>query len=81
MTWAGFNSSLMDEDSIKPRAVTGVLPLFSDKAASVSMVKHAMSVIKDGIHFLNPGQTPVIGMDQLYMPLGSSSSGNGVIWI
>ncbi|MES9881863.1 MAG: hypothetical protein ABW185_13375 [Sedimenticola sp.] len=70
VTWAGFNSSLMDEDSIKPRAVTGVLPLFSDKAASVSMVKHAMSVIKDGIHFLNPGQTPVIGMDQPIYAIG-----------
>ena len=54
----------MGEDSVKPRAVIGVLPLFPDKAASVPMVKHAMHIVKDDTQFLSPGQTPVLGMDQ-----------------
>ena len=28
------------------------------------MMKHAMILDKNGISFLNPGQTPVIGADQ-----------------
>ena len=57
MTWAGFNSSLMCEDSVKPRAIIGVLPLFPDKAASVLMVKHAMYVVTDDTQFMSRGET------------------------
>ena len=52
VTWAGFNSSRMHEDTVKPRAITGVLPMFPDKAASVSMVKHTMCITRDAIQFL-----------------------------
>ena len=38
ITWSGYNSRLMAEDSLKPLAVIGILPLFPDKAASPSMV-------------------------------------------
>ena len=34
------------------------------------MVKHAMCIIKDGIQFLSPGQTPVLGMDQPIYAIG-----------
>ena len=37
----------MGEDSIKPGAVIGVIPLFPDKAASVPVVKHAVHVVKN----------------------------------
>ena len=70
VTWAGFNSSRMHEDTVKPRAITGVLPMFPDKAASVSMVKHTMCITRDAIQFLNPGQTPVLGMDQPIYAIG-----------
>ena len=59
VTWAGFNSS------IKPRATIGVLTLFLDKAVSVSM-----HVVNDETQFLNPGQTPVLGMDQPIYVIG-----------
>ena len=51
VTWAraGFSSSRMHEDTVKPRAITGVLPMFPDKAASVSMVKHTMCLTRDAI--------------------------------
>ena len=60
----------MGEDSIKPGAVIGVLPLFPDKAAYVPMVKHAMHVVKDDTQFLGPDQTPVLGMDQPIYVIG-----------
>ena len=51
-------------------AVIGGVPLFPDKAASVPMVKHAMHVVKDDTQFLSPGQTSVLGMDQLIYAIG-----------
>ena len=70
VTWAGFNSSLIKHDTIKPNAIMGVLPLFPDKAASIPMVKHTMNIGKSVTEFLNPGQTPVLGMDQPIFALG-----------
>ena len=43
-TWSVYNSRLMNDDSLKPPAVIGVLPLFPDKAAYPSMIKHAMQL-------------------------------------
>lgn len=39
------------------------MPLFYDKAASIAMVKHGMSVQLKAIQFLNPGQIPVTVFD------------------
>ncbi len=64
VTWAGFNSQLMDDESLQPPAEIGILPLFPDKAATPSMMKHAMEIVKKNTEFVNPGQTPVIGADQ-----------------
>lgn len=33
-----------------------LLPLFCEKAATVAMMKHGMSVIKEATEILNPGQ-------------------------
>ena len=70
VTWAGFNSSCMHEETVRPRAVTGVLPMFPDKEASILMIKHTMSITNDAIQFLNPGQTPVLGIDQPIYAIG-----------
>ena len=64
ITWGGFNSQCMNDESGKPRAEIGILPLFLDKAASPSMMKHSMNIVKKSTEFLNPGQTPVLGADQ-----------------
>ena len=64
VTWAGFNSQLASDESIKPQAEIGILPLFPDKAASPSMMKHAMEIVKENTEFINAGQTPVLGADQ-----------------
>ena len=45
------------------------------------MMKHAMILAKDGIAFLNPDQTPVIGADQpLYTILKQLQTGRGHIF-
>ena len=64
ITWAGFNSQIRSDESIKPKAEIGILPLFPDKVASPSMMKHTMEVVKESTEFINAGQTPVLGADQ-----------------
>ena len=49
ITWSGFNSTLMSDDTVKPKAVIGVLPLFPDKAATPSMMKHTLVCITRSI--------------------------------
>ena len=44
ITWAGYNSLLANDVSVKPPAVIGVYPLFPDKTASASSMKHAMEL-------------------------------------
>lgn len=40
------------------------LPLFLDSAHSVAMIKHSMEIVKDAVQHLNPGQVPVLALDQ-----------------
>ena len=69
ITWAGFNSQIRSDESIKPQAEIGILPLFPDKAASPSMMKHTMEIVKENTEFINAGQTPVLGADQPLYPI------------
>ena len=43
--------------------LTQLMPLFYEKAATVAMVKHGMTVLRKVTQFLNPGQTPVTAFD------------------
>ena len=43
---------------------TALLPLFHDQAHSVAMIRHAMDVVKAAVNKLNPGQVPVVTLDQ-----------------
>ena len=64
VTFSGYFSNLQKKENVKPRAVVGTFPVFSEeKADTMGMQKHAMKVVKDGIEFLNPGQTPIIEGD------------------
>ena len=45
-------------------AITSLLPLFFDQAKSVAMIRHSMDVVKQAVDILNPGQVPIITMDQ-----------------
>ena len=61
---AGFNASLIQRETVRPRAEIEICPIFVNKAQSPSMMQHAMILAKYGITFLNPGQRPLIGADQ-----------------
>lgn len=62
LTWAAFHSAKQVEKD--PPALTALLPIFYEKAATPAMIKHGMDVIRQATTFLNPGQVPVITVDQ-----------------
>ena len=48
----------------RPPAISGLMPLFRDNAHSVAIVKHGMDVIMKATGHVNPGQIPVLTLDQ-----------------
>ena len=62
LMWAAFHSAKQVEKD--PPALTALLPIFYEKAATPAMIKHGMDVIRQATTFLNPGQVPVITVDQ-----------------
>ena len=48
----------------RPPAISSMMPLFRDSAHSVAMVKHGMDVIMKATEHVNPGQIPVLTVDQ-----------------
>ena len=63
LSWAAFHASRI-EMSLMTVAVDALLPMFHEPAHTVGMIAHAMGVVKKAAHHLNPGQTPVIAVDQ-----------------
>lgn len=63
IVWSAYHSvnQQLEKD---PPAVSALLALFYEKAATPSMIKHGMNVLKQAITFLNPSQIPVIALDQ-----------------
>ena len=47
-----------------------LLPTFNENAHSIAMILHAMNMIKAAVNHFNPGQTPVIALDQPLFALG-----------
>ncbi|KAL9954824.1 hypothetical protein ACROYT_G042404 [Oculina patagonica] len=65
ISWAAYHSTTdLHQNTTSSSAISALLPLFPDQAKSVAMIRHAMDVVKACVHHLNPGQTPVIAMDQ-----------------
>ena len=69
IAWAAHHSARQDEVTDIP-GKSVLLPLFYEKAATMAMVKHGMEVLKEITLKRNPGQTPVIVMDQPLFALG-----------
>ena len=54
IAWSAYHASLQHpSDDIQP-ALTQLLPLFNEKAATSSMIKHGMDILKKATQFLNP---------------------------
>ena len=63
ITWAATYASLQQELT-SPVDIIALLPLFLEEAHSVAMIRHGMNIVNKVVQHLNPGQTPVIAMDQ-----------------
>ena len=63
ISWSAFNASRQPQlaRTISP---TAQLPLFLDSAHTVAMIRHSMDVVKNAVEHMNPGQTPVVTLDQ-----------------
>ena len=61
ISWGAFHASLTSNPT-NPPSLNALLPLFYEKAATVAMVKHAMSILQQITDRLNPGQTPVMAL-------------------
>ena len=65
MSWSAFHSCRDDcSSSDPPTATSSLLPLFQEDAATVAMVRHSLDVIKKLVDITNPGQSPVVTVDQ-----------------
>ena len=63
ISWSAFHASRQPQlaRTISP---TSLLPLFLDSAHTVAMIRHSMDVVKNAVEHMNPGQTPVVTLDQ-----------------
>ena len=64
VTWAAFHASL-SPTPVDPPVLNSLLPLFYEKAATLSMIKHGMEITKKITSHLNPGQVPVTTLFEL----------------
>ena len=63
LSWAAYHSQ-------KPSSIISMLPIFNESSNSFAMIRHAMSIVILNINFLNPGQIPVIALDQPLYAIG-----------
>ena len=63
LSWAAYHAAQQTK-STKPCTVSALLPLFTEKSGSVAMIKHTMDVVRNTTNHINPGQTPVLTLDQ-----------------
>ena len=67
VSWAAFHASVAS-DPLDPPAISSLLPLFYEKAATLSMIKHGMDIQQQITSHLNPGQIHCC-ITYLYLPL------------
>ena len=63
ISWSAYMANLQIEDP-RPPAITGMLSMFRESAHTLAMVKHGMDLIKQATDLVNPGQVPVMTVDQ-----------------
>ena len=63
LSWSAFHAD-KERAAKKLPCITSLLPLFKEDPRSLSMVRHGMDLVRRSTEFLNPGQTPVMDVDQ-----------------
>ena len=71
-----YHSSKQQQNENASLAISSLMPLFPDQAKSVAMIRHSMDVIEKAVGQLNPGQIPVIAMDQPLFTIGKQIQWN-----
>ena len=64
LSWSAFHAHHEKGTSESNLAISPLLLLFEEQAASPAMSRHSISVISKAVQYLNPGQTPVMACDQ-----------------
>ena len=66
VSWSAYHASLQPTNGVSESSLTKtfLLPLFYDQAHSVALIRHSMNVVKKAVDILNPGQVPIITVDQ-----------------
>jgi hypothetical protein len=78
VSWSAYHASLQP-NSDRPIAITALLPLFNEKSHSVAMIIHAMKLIREDTQYLNPGQCPIVTVDQPLYALSKQFNGASMI--
>ena len=63
ISWAAYHASNLDDHDFQS-CISALLPLFTEEAKSPSMIRHVMDLVKKAVLHLNPGQVPVLTLDQ-----------------
>ena len=63
ISWAAYFASIT-EPPTTPSTKSYMLPLFTDSSNNPAMVWHGMKIIRQATNYINPGQTPVMEVDQ-----------------
>ena len=64
LTWSAYHSGQQRCNTETTPGLGALLPLFQEKAATFSMIKHGIDVLKKITEYLNPEQVPVLACDQ-----------------
>jgi len=66
ISWAAYHANRQPPNATSESSIvlTALLPLFYNEAKSVAMIRHSMDVTRKVVEILNPGQTPIITVDQ-----------------
>jgi hypothetical protein len=68
-SWAAYHATQQASDSsFMSKGV--LLPMFCDAAHSPAMICHALTVVMSAVKTLNPGQLPVVTLDQPLFTIG-----------
>lgn len=62
VSWSMYHAS--NEPCIQETSIVGILPLFQEDSKSVAMLVHSLGLVSNATNFLNPGQIPIVVMDQ-----------------
>lgn len=62
ISWAAYHGNLQTKNIVP--SLNALLPLFPDDSKSIGMIRHSMDVVREAVALLNPGQVPVVALDQ-----------------